>query len=81
MTNTPVPAAPVAAPAHGPACEETTRSQVDTLARVLDPRAFAPLPHRPTLGQLWDQISRQGRAEQHAQRALRAGYRRAQDPR
>lgn len=48
---------------------------VETLARILDPLAFEPLPQSPTLGQVWEQICRLGTARKHAERALRAGYR------
>ena len=53
-----------------PATEHT-----ETLARILDPIAFEPLPQDPNLGQVWEQICRQGSARKHAEGALRAGYR------
>lgn len=50
-------------------------AHVEMLAQILDPIAFEPLPQSPTLGQVWDQICRQGTARKHAERALHAGYR------
>ena len=48
---------------------------IEPLAYVLDPVALEPLPTDAVLGQLWAQVSRQGTARQHAEHAIRAGYR------
>jgi hypothetical protein len=45
------------------------------LARVLDPIAYDDRVIAETVGQSWDKLRRRMVAEDHARRALAAGYR------
>ncbi|MBP2371361.1 hypothetical protein [Pseudonocardia parietis] len=75
MTETSTPT-PATATDGFPAVDRATETDlIEALAYVLDPIAFESLPPDPVLGQLWAQISRQGTARQHAERAIRVGYR------
>ncbi|MEQ3552853.1 hypothetical protein WIS52_20490 [Pseudonocardia nematodicida] len=54
--------------------DQTSDPLVAQLARILDPVAFDDRAEARTLGQLWDQTCRRMTAEQHARRAIAAGW-------
>lgn len=47
---------------------------VERLAQILDPVAFDDRAEPRTLGALWDQTCRRMTAQQHAARAIAAGW-------
>ncbi|MFE7201395.1 hypothetical protein ACFU8R_14070 [Pseudonocardia alni] len=59
---------------------DPTGELIARLARVLDPVAFDDRAEPRTLGQLWDQVSRRMTAQQHARRAIAAGWTSTETP-
>lgn len=60
-------------PAPDPAVVSTD-PLVARLAQILDPAAFDDRTQPHTLGALWDQTCRRMTAQQHAARAIAAGW-------